>query len=613
VIKQHHTSLLELKYILYGILIICFFPLSAQISPGKLSNPHKQLEGISNCTQCHDLGDQISEAKCLNCHIKLKSRISSNKGFHASQEVKQKNCISCHSEHHGLKFEMIRFDKKIFNHNSTGYELKGKHKTIDCRNCHKPDFIQDPEIKKNQTTYLGLDPKCLSCHADYHQKTLSSDCTKCHNYNQFKPASEFNHSRTDFPLTGAHLKVTCIECHKKEIRNNVSFQKFASVDFQTCHSCHKDPHDNKFGTNCKACHIDESFHKIKPTSNFNHNLTGFKLEGRHKSIDCRKCHDNRVGSLGLFREFEKINKLECISCHKDIHEGKFETDCKKCHNQESFRVNKNMDQFNHNLTHFPLEGKHQSLDCKKCHKTKMTDPLPHEFCNQCHTDYHHGEFDQHKIYNDCSSCHIVQNFKGTTFSIEQHQQSAFPLNGAHLATACNACHQKDGKWNFRNIGKQCIDCHEDFHKGYIDPSFYVPNQCLNCHAEESWNEVHFDHSKTSFPLLGKHLETQCNKCHFTKELNKPIVQNFKEKSKECNLCHENPHGNQFTENNITDCNRCHGFDDWKASKFNHNNSRFPLKGEHIVVTCDKCHKAEALDIKIILYKNGMLECKDCHK
>ncbi|MBK8244354.1 MAG: cytochrome c family protein [Saprospiraceae bacterium] len=612
-IKLHHTSLLELKYILYGILIICFFPLSAQISPGKLSNPHKQLEGISNCTQCHDLGDQISEAKCLNCHIKLKSRISSNKGFHASQEVKQKNCISCHSEHHGLKFEMIRFDKKLFNHNSTGYELKGKHKTIDCRNCHKPDFIQDPEIKKNQTTYLGLDPKCLTCHADYHQKTLSNDCIKCHNFNQFKPASEFNHSRTDFPLTGAHLKVTCIECHKKEIRNNVSFQKFASIDFQTCHSCHKDPHDNKFGTNCKACHTDESFHKIKPTPQFNHNLTGFKLEGRHKSIDCRKCHDNRAGTSGMFKEFEKISKLECISCHKDIHEGKFETDCKKCHNQESFRANKNLDQFNHNLTNFPLEGKHQSLDCKKCHKTKMTDPLPHEFCNQCHTDYHHGEFAQHKIYNDCSSCHTVQNFKGTTFSIEQHQQSAFPLNGAHLATACNACHQKDGKWNFRNIGKQCIDCHEDFHKGYIDPSFYVPNQCLNCHAEESWNEVHFDHSKTSFPLLGKHLETQCNKCHFTKELNKAIVQNFKEKPKECNTCHKNPHGNQFTENNITDCNRCHGFDDWKASKFNHNNSRFPLKGEHIVVTCDKCHKAEALDIKIILYKNGMLECKDCHK
>ncbi len=612
-IKLHHTSLFELKYILYGILIICFFPLSAQISPGKLSNPHKQLEGISNCTQCHDLGDQISEAKCLNCHIKLKSRISSNKGFHASEEVKQKNCISCHSEHHGLKFEMIRFDKKQFNHNSTGYELKGKHKTIDCRNCHKPDFIQDPEIKKNQTTFLGLDPKCLTCHADYHQKTLSNDCIKCHNYNQFKPASEFNHSRTDFPLTGAHLKVTCIECHKKEIRNNVSFQKFASIDFQTCHSCHKDPHDNKFGTNCKACHTDESFHKIKPTPQFNHNLTGFKLEGRHKSIDCRKCHDSRAGTSGMFKEFEKISKLECISCHKDIHEGKFETDCKKCHNQESFRANKNMDQFNHNLTNFPLEGKHQNLDCKKCHKTKMTDPLPHEFCNQCHTDYHRGEFAQHKIYNDCSSCHTVQNFIGTTFSIEQHQQSPFPLNGAHLATACNACHQKDGKWNFRNIGKQCIDCHEDFHKGYIDQSFYVPNQCLNCHAEESWNEVHFDHSKTSFPLLGKHLETQCNKCHFTKELNKPIVQNFKEKSKECNLCHENPHGNQFTENNITDCNRCHGFDDWKASKFNHNNSRFPLKGEHIVVACDKCHKAEALDIKIILYKNGMLECKDCHK
>ncbi len=30
-----------------------------QISPGDLSNAHKDLEGMSNCTKCHVLGDKV--------------------------------------------------------------------------------------------------------------------------------------------------------------------------------------------------------------------------------------------------------------------------------------------------------------------------------------------------------------------------------------------------------------------------------------------------------------------------------------------------------------------------------------------------------------------------
>ena len=106
-------------------MLICFIPMLfifslnsfCQLSPGKLSKSHSKLEGITNCTQCHLIGDKVSNQKCLTCHKDLNLQITKNKGFHSSPQNKNKECIECHSEHHGLNFEMVRFDKKTFNHN----------------------------------------------------------------------------------------------------------------------------------------------------------------------------------------------------------------------------------------------------------------------------------------------------------------------------------------------------------------------------------------------------------------------------------------------------------------------------------------------------------------
>ena len=118
----------------------------AQISPGELAKPHSHLEGISNCTKCHILGEKVSNDKCLTCHTELKGRIASQKGYHSSAEVKGKQCASCHSDHHGLNFQIIRFDKTKFNHVLSGYKLQGAHSRKKCEDCHKAQFIKDPKI-----------------------------------------------------------------------------------------------------------------------------------------------------------------------------------------------------------------------------------------------------------------------------------------------------------------------------------------------------------------------------------------------------------------------------------------------------------------------------------
>ncbi len=53
------------------INMLLFLRLAAQISPGALSSPHSHLEGISNCTQCHELGNKVSDNKCLACHTEI--------------------------------------------------------------------------------------------------------------------------------------------------------------------------------------------------------------------------------------------------------------------------------------------------------------------------------------------------------------------------------------------------------------------------------------------------------------------------------------------------------------------------------------------------------------
>jgi len=217
--------------------------INAQISPGKLSEPHAHLEGMSNCTQCHDLGNKVPDMKCLACHNEIDNLISQNKGFHVSNEVKSKTCVECHNEHHGRKFDMVRFDEENFDHLLTGYELEGQHAVIDCRDCHQPDYIDNIDLKKRENTFLGLDDKCLSCHDDFHQQTLSNDCIQCHGFDSFRPANGFDHDDSDYKLTGAHETVECKECHPMTTRNGREFQEFTDIAFQDCISCHDDPHE----------------------------------------------------------------------------------------------------------------------------------------------------------------------------------------------------------------------------------------------------------------------------------------------------------------------------------------------------------------------------------
>jgi hypothetical protein len=518
------------------ILLLSGFNVVAQLSPGDLASPHAHLEGLSNCTQCHILGNKVSNEKCLACHNEINERISLKKGYHGSSEINGKQCITCHSDHNGKNFQLVRLDLTKFDHNLTGFSLSVPHSKKECKDCHDSKYIADQKIKTKKYTYLGVGPECLNCHADYHQKTLPSNCMNCHSSDAFKPAPKFKHSDTKFPLVGKHVNVACIKCHTIEITGDKKFQKFKGIAFDNCTSCHKDPHQNKFGQNCSQCHNEESFKAVKASKNFDHNKTDFKL------VD-----------------------------------------------------------------------KHQTVSCQACHKTKFTDPVKHDRCTDCHIDYHKKQFVKNGVSPDCSQCHSVKGFNGFSYTIEQHKAGIFPLKGAHEATACTDCHRKQKEWNFRGIGINCKDCHKDIHQAIIPSKYYPEANCKICHTESSWSAISFDHSITNFKLNGAHTKQDCRACHFKKDSDGNVKQKFSDLAKSCTECHIDNHFKQFEKNGITNCTDCHDTENWKASKFNHNNTAFKLDGKHINVACGKCHKPQQEGSKFyVKYKLKEFKCESCH-
>jgi hypothetical protein len=573
---------------------------------------------MSNCTQCHDLGDKVSNSKCLDCHREIQSLLNENRGYHANSRVVNKDCFTCHSDHHGRKFDMVRFDEKSFNHSLTGYELEGKHKTVDCRECHKPENIQNSKIKNRKNTFLGLDQECLSCHADFHQNTLSTNCMSCHSMDAFKPVIKFDHDKADFQLRGKHISVDCIECHKVTTRNGEKFQEFNNIAFTDCKACHQDPHNGKLPGTCVQCHTETSFSALTGISNFNHSSTGFTLKGSHNNIDCFSCHAKSSNPAAVFQDKIATEENNCIACHEDQHAGKYGNECVKCHNERSFLSLNNMDFFDHTVTDYPLEGKHLEVDCKLCHTERFSTPIDFTACNNCHNDYHDGEFIKGGLSPDCLECHSLQNgFDYSLFTLEQHQTTTFPLEGAHTATPCFACHvdEADDRWTFRNIGEDCIDCHQDFHEGFISEKYYPNNDCTSCHVNESWDLVNFDHNKTNWPLTGKHQTVSCSQCHFEiSEKDMVTSQIFVNLDTNCASCHDNIHDNSFAIEGVTDCNRCHVTESWFPKKFDHNSTAFPLEGRHKEIECSACHQVgnEAGETAVV-YKLNKLTCIDCHQ
>ncbi|MBS4028920.1 MAG: cytochrome C [Ignavibacteriales bacterium] len=527
----------------------------SQISPGELTNAHKKLEGMSNCTKCHVLGDKVENSKCLDCHSEIKNLLAASKGYHSLLEVKKKDCATCHSEHHGREFQIVRFDEKKFDHAKTGFKLTGKHLTTECKNCHQGKNIIDAELKKRKATYLGLQQQCVTCHEDFYRKTLRENCSSCHNTTAFRPALMFEHEKAKFKLVGAHTKVTCEKCHSKEKRNGKPFQHFTGLNFKNCTPCHEDVHKGKFGLACEKCHSITTFKEVK-SGMFNHDNTNYPLAGKHKLIECKDCHKQGMKV--------KLTFGKCIDCHSDYHKGEFVErgalsgerggnakvrDCSECHTVRGFSPSM-FTLEKHYETKFKLAGSHLAVPCQSCHKkeTNWHFRVDGTKCTQCHENVHGKELAEKFLgKNECERCHAGESWKTISFD---HAKTDFVLLGKHSVAQCVDCHlsktkdergEKDeerGKtkvYVFDSVKQECATCHRDIHFGQFQKEGRT--QCEQCHAFENWKPTKFNHSQTNFSLDGAHQKVQCLECHKKNEVNGATYTNYKIADYRCSACH----------------------------------------------------------------------------
>ncbi len=392
------------------------------------------------------------------------------------------------------------------------------------------------------------------------------------------------HEKAEAECSNCHRKfdreaqdVLCGECHK-DVRADLREKKgfHGRQKPQACRSCHT---DHK-GRDAKIVNLD--------TKSFDHKLTDYLLSGKHAATECKACHTTGK----KWREAAS----DCNSCHKkdDVHKAALGVKCQDCHNDTDWKKTS----FDHAKTRFALTLKHADVKCSGCHKDQRYQDAPRT-CIGCHKKDddqviqgrrgHQGQFGE-----KCETCHDAKAWKPSTFSHDR--DTSYALKGKHRATDCKSCHT--GTLYKQKLGSDCLSCHkkDDKHEGTLG------TKCADCHNERGWKDQgKFDHDKTSFPLLGKHLEAKCESCH------KSTV--FKDAPKDCLACHlkEDKH-----EGNLGKaCGDCHTERDWKTTKgrFDHDKTKFPLVHGHASakVECKSCHR----DLKSM--RNTPLACYSCHE
>ncbi len=443
---------------------------------------------------------QHAGAPCESCHVNRQwTGIGTTcRSCHAAADPHagqfRGDCGACHA---ATGWKDVTFD-----HATTSFALAGAHAGPTCAACHASG------------RYVGTPTTCVACHAsnDKHNGSLGTDCASCHKATTWSDWT-FNHARTTFALTGAHLGVTCLRCHTGGLYKGTSGM---------CASCHASPasHGSTFGATCASCHTTTAW---QPAT-FNHNRTSYALTGAHLSVTCLRCH-----TAGHFQG----TPTACASCHTKpaSHGSAYGGSCGSCHTTKAWQPAT----FNHSKAAFPLTGAHLSVTCQKCHKGGVTKGTP-TTCAACHSapashDSGYG--------NACASCHTTKAWLPATFN---HSKAAFPLTGAHLSVTCTKCHVGGV---YKGTPTSCSACHSK-------PATHgssVGNACASCHTTTAWKPATFNQAHT-FPVNHEGARGACATCHPSTWA-----------AYSCAKCHSNSsmtsHHGGVSGFSLTTCAKCH--------------------------------------------------------
>jgi hypothetical protein len=260
---------------------------------------HSQMQdgAAFSCIDCH--GQDFTHFQpevCADCHGTLDADF-----MRTHLEAFGRDCLACHD---GLDTYGRKFD-----HNQLAWPLVGRHALVACTDCHPGAR----SILDLQTT----SEDCYGCHQtdDAHDGQFGQGCDQCHTPEDWRAAT-FDHTQAAFPLTGAHTRVACGQCHVNGVFRGTP---------KDCVACHREPayHAGLLGSDCAACHSTDAW---APAS-YNR-AHAFPLDhGEEGPSPCQTCHPANLGSYTCYdchdpaeieekHQDEGISDLQdCIRCH----------------------------------------------------------------------------------------------------------------------------------------------------------------------------------------------------------------------------------------------------------------------------------------------------------
>ncbi len=430
-------------------------------------------------------------------------------------------------------------------------------------------------------------------------------CNSCHIMNPYY---------TSWQQSG-HSEVNCLECHVQPGFNGVVRAKLNGLaQAVDCFLGRVHPKPNALVEDASClrdgCHTKESLlsepvaqvdqkYKFSHRGHVDARLGGIRLL-------CTTCHSRFEG-----QEHFKVNTQDCFICHfpkaptSPVH--LVDTKCLDCHDAPAEIFQQGLAEIDHRkfIT--------AQLSCEQLCHNKEIDPdtrVADTRCLDCHEFRNQGEYgasDLHAMHSgkdkvECLACH----------EMTEHGRS--PIDGHHTSLKCDLCHQvpfegaRLAEIESIRLPANCGLCHSDPHAGQFTKA------CQQCHSEHGWNgrwivDVHG--ADAAFPLVGKHKNIECSRCHVGARL---AQARFVGLPRACEGCHADPHEGQMS----LSCDKCHneqGFERPWVNDHHQSGSAFPLRGRHALLQCRQCHNQQLKARDFAGTDAGEIagNCQNCHQ
>jgi hypothetical protein len=236
-------------------------------------------------------------------HLTMRPKAATHGGF-----VDDMDCSACHTPG-GWQLAGTA-GASGFDHDRTGFALRGAHVQTRCAGCHTG--------KATPAT------SCDRCHRDPHQGRSDGPCAECHTATAWSDTRTLErHRATRMPLTGRHAVIDCTACHRR-----TGERAFSDVPAD-CYACHRAEyhtvsvhpvHDGSagaapFSRDCGQCHRTSAWTPATADPGLlgtamralEHDASFALTTGSHRATACAACHVDR----------RRAGAVRCDGCHQD--------------------------------------------------------------------------------------------------------------------------------------------------------------------------------------------------------------------------------------------------------------------------------------------------------